>query len=63
MSEPKPHPFIADYIYEISKPGIPYISNSHVKLWQMGIQHGHVLIQDLINQYFKALRAFAGVKP
>lgn len=58
LEHPKPDPRIADYIAEIEKPGIPYVSTSHLTLFRLGAEHGHGLVAGLIKDYFNAVRQF-----
>lgn len=53
----KPDPRIAHYIAEIERPGIPYVSTSHVTLRHLNSTYGAELVSGLIAAYFDALRA------
>lgn len=53
----QPDPRIAEYIKEISQPGIPYVSRSQVILYRLGLEHGHILVQKLLDDYWKAVNA------
>lgn len=47
---------IADYIAEVSQPGIPYISNSHGTLRELYARHGKQVIDQLLEEYWESLR-------
>lgn len=56
MSKPVPDPRIAPYIAKIEEPGVPYVAQSSALLYQLGNEHGHILVAQLIKDYFAALR-------
>lgn len=51
-TRPEPDPRIAAYIAEIEQPGIPYVSTSHVTLYNLYREHGEKTINYLLDQYF-----------
>lgn len=55
---PEPDPRIAPYVAEVSKPGVPYVNSSHTVLFRLGCEHGHQLVQDLLDQHWAAMRAY-----
>lgn len=57
-----PDPRIAAYIAEIERPGIPWISTSHITLSGLQSEHGAALIQQLIDAYFAAKRSSAHIR-
>jgi hypothetical protein len=58
MSAPKPDPRIAAYVAEVSAPGIPWISTSHVTLRRLWDEHGKATVQGLLQAYWVALGEF-----
>lgn len=55
-SSPEPDPRIAGYIAEISQPGIPYVSTSHLTLHDLYGMHGRGTVDQLIDHFFKRQR-------
>ena len=49
-------PRIAAYVKEVSQPGIPYISHSHVTLRELYSEHGQKVIDDLLAAHWKGQR-------
>ena len=47
---------IAAYIDELSRPGIPYISNSHGTLRELYARYGKQVIDQLLEEYWESLR-------
>lgn len=49
-------PRIAAYVKEVSQPGIPYVSHSHVTLRELYSEHGQQVIDDLLAAHWKEQR-------
>ena len=56
INTPMPDSHIAVYVAEVSKPGIPYVNHSHVTLARMYDEHGRAVIDNLLDEYWDALR-------
>lgn len=52
-----PDPRIARYIAEVSKPGVPWISTSHIVLLGLYQEYGRDTIDKLLADYWEASRA------
>lgn len=56
ISRPEPDPIIAEHIEEISVPGVPWTSMSHITLMQLYKAYGSVMINELLSDYFRRLK-------
>lgn len=52
----QPDPRIAAYVAEVSQPGIPFVSTSHITLLRLYEQHGKDVIDQLLAEYWAAVR-------
>lgn len=53
----KPDPRIAAYVAEVSRPGVPYLSTSHLTMGRLYQEHGRCVIDQLLKEYWESLRA------
>jgi hypothetical protein len=53
---PQPDPIIAAYVAEVSAPGIPYVSTSHVTLSRLYSEHGRARVDALLAEHWAAVR-------
>ena len=53
---PACNPIIADYVAEVSQPGIPYVSTSHTTLANLYSRHGRSRIDLLLSLHWAAAR-------
>lgn len=49
-------PRIADYVRQVSEPGVPYISYSHKTLWDLYYIHGKDVINNLLTEHWARQR-------
>lgn len=49
-------PRIADYVRQVSEPGIPYFSYSHKTLWDLYYIHGKDVIDNLLTEHWARQR-------
>jgi hypothetical protein len=54
LPEPQPDPRIAGYVAEVSVPGIPWISTSHLTLQRLNGEHGKRVVADLLDEFWSA---------
>lgn len=54
--KPTPDPRIAAYVEEVSRPGVPYVSTSHVTLGRLYDAHGRATVDSLLAAHWQALR-------
>jgi hypothetical protein len=56
--KPEPREEIAAYVAEVSQPGVPWISNSHHTLFQLGSKYGRSRVEMWLNEHWAAVRAW-----
>jgi len=56
---PIPDPRIAAYVAEVSVPGVPWISSSHITLRHINIEYGQATVQHLLDKHWAAMRSYA----
>lgn len=59
---PEPDPRIAAYVAEVSAPGIPYVSTSHVTLARLYDAHGRDTVDALLSAHWDALRTWGAAQ-
>lgn len=57
-SRPEPDPRVAEYVREVTEPGVPIYSTSHLTLSALYQVHGQAVVEALLRDHWFKLRVW-----